>query len=150
MEVDAVRGSPSPPFVGERRRRPRLTRARRSREIAADVRGQRKPTAARGQCNMPCLRPQSTLQCPPVLAPRKHYAVPVHVYIFYIYIYIHTVHVFNVIILYNIYSVCLYVCIYIYIYIYIYIHSVYTHTHTYTHTHSHYKKIIIHMVKTIL
>ncbi len=82
MEVDAVRGSPSPPFVGERRRRPRLTRARRSREIAAAVRGQRKPTAARGQRNMPCLLPQSTLQCPPVLAPRKRYAVPVHVYIF--------------------------------------------------------------------
>ncbi len=33
MEVATVRGSPIPPFAGDRRRRPRLTEARHSREI---------------------------------------------------------------------------------------------------------------------
>ncbi len=37
-EIDAtIRGSPSPPFAIDRCRCPRLTQARRSREIAATV-----------------------------------------------------------------------------------------------------------------
>ncbi len=43
---------PSPPFAGDRRHRPQLTQARRSREIDAAIRGSPKP-AVRGRSTPP-------------------------------------------------------------------------------------------------
>ncbi len=59
---------PSPPFAGDRRRRPRLTQARRSREISTAVRGSPKLAAHSSP-------PSAGKANPPTVAPSSHAAI---------------------------------------------------------------------------
>ena len=71
--------------------------------------------------------------------------VGVHIYLFIIYIFYsskkHLLSTKNIIYIYTIYTLCMYVCVYIYThtYIHIYLHThIYIHIYIYTHTHTHY------------